>query len=188
MSNREGSAAWAPPQSVLQRRRGRPADVGSPGFAAVLSGPLPGLGQLYSDRWVRGLLMLILPIFAVVLAGAFIAFADPLTSFVLRNAPSLSFIVLSIALAYHIYVVADAFAGRVHRVRGRHAIDYAVLAMVTLALVAGYGTIYRQSAAWAGLPAKMFAPFVQRAGQASADEAPPVWTGSERLNVLVLGI
>jgi LCP family protein required for cell wall assembly len=176
--------------AIPARTQTRP-DVGSPGFAAVLSGLLPGLGQLYSDRWVRGLLMLILPIFALVLAGAFIAFADPLTSFVLRNAPSLSFVVLSIALAYHIYVVADAFAGRMHRVRGRNALDYAVLAVVTLALIGGYGTIYRQSAPWAGLAAKMFAPFVQRVTQTTSgnvEEPPPVWTGSERLSVLVLGI
>jgi LCP family protein required for cell wall assembly len=176
--------------AIPARTKSRP-EVGSPGFAAVLSGLLPGLGQLYSDRWVRGLLMLILPVFAIALAGAFIAFADPLTSFVLRNAPSLSFVVLSIALAYHLYVVADAFAGRMHRVRGRNALDYAVLGVVTLALIGGYGTIYRQSAPWAGLAAKMFAPFAQRVTQTTsgpAEEPPPVWTGNERLNVLVLGI
>src|SRR3954471_11104571 len=175
-----------PPRRPLRR-----AEVGSAGFAAVLSGLLPGLGQLYADRWVRGLLMLVMPIFAIVLAVAFIAFADPLTSFVLRNAPSLSFIVLSIALAYHLYVVADAFAGRLHRVRGKHAVDYAVLGLVTLALVAGYGTIYRQSSPWASLASRLFQPFVERVAQTtsgSSEEPPPAWTGKERLNVLVLGI
>jgi len=173
------------------RRAPRSAEVGSPGFAAALSGLLPGLGQIYADRWVRGLLMLIVPIFAIVLTGAFVAFADPLTSFVLRNAPSLSFVILSLALGYHLWVVADAFAGRLHQVRGRHAVDYAVLGIVTLALIAGYGTIYRQSAPWAGLAAKMFQPFVQRVTQTtsgSSEEAPPAWTGNERLNVLVLGV
>jgi LCP family protein required for cell wall assembly len=176
--------------AIPARTKTRP-DVGSSGFAAALSALLPGLGQVYSDRWVRGVLMLILPIFALALSGAFVAFADPLTSFVLRNAPSLSFVILSIALAYHLYVVADAFAGRMHRVRGRNTVDYAVLAIVTLALIAGYGTIYRQSAPWAGLAAKMFAPFVQRATQTTGgtiEEPPPVWTGNDRLNVLVLGI
>src|SRR5438132_799895 len=64
-----------------------PKAAGSPGFAAVLSGLLPGLGQAYQGRWVRGILMVLLPIFAVLLAGTFIAIADPLTSLVLRNAP-----------------------------------------------------------------------------------------------------
>ena len=135
--------------------------------------------------------MLVLPILALVLAGAFVAFADPLTSFVLRNAPSLSFVVLSIALAYHLYVVADAFAGRMHRVRGKHAADYAVLAIVTLALIGGYGTIYRQSSPWANLASRLFQPFVERVTQTtsgSTEEPPPAWTGKERLNVLVLGI
>ena len=172
-------------------RRASNADVGSPGFAAVLSALLPGLGQVYADRWVRGLLMLALPILALALGAAFIAFADPLTSFVLRNAPSISFIVLSIALAYHLYVVADAFAGRLHRVRGKHAGDYAILAIVTLALIAGYGTIYRQSSPWANLAARLFQPFVERTQQTTSGtpvETPPAWTGNDRLNVLVLGI
>jgi len=166
-------------------------DTGSPGFAAVLSGLLPGLGQVYEDRWLKGILMVILPIFAVALAGAFVAFADPLTSFVLRNAPLVTFALVGVALAYHLYVVADAFAGRMHRVRGRHLIDYAVLALVTLTLIAAYGTMYRQSAPWAALAARMFAPFASRVVETTtsgAVEAPPTWTGNDRLNVLVLGI
>lgn len=192
---RNGHKPAASPAPYVARpaaaRRNSAADVGSPGFAAVLSALLPGLGQVYADRWVRGLLMLALPILALALAAAFIAFADPLTSFVLRNAPSVSFIVLSIALAYHLYVVADAFAGRLHRVRGKHAPDYIVLAVVTLALIAGYGTIYRQSTPWANLAARLFQPFVERTTQTTSgtpDETPPAWTGKERLNVLVLGI
>ena len=166
-------------------------DTGSPGFAAVLSGLLPGLGQVYEDRWVKGVLMLMLPIFALALAGAFVAFADPLTSFVLRHAPLVTFTLVAGALAYHLYVVADAFAGRMHRLRGRHLFDYAVLALVTLTLIAGYGTMYRQSAPWAALAARMFAPFATRVVETTAGGsvgAPPAWTGSDRLNVLVLGI
>ena len=166
------------------------AEVGSPGFAAVLSGLLPGLGQVYEDRWVKGILMLILPILAIALAAAFVAFADALTSFVLRNAPLVTFAVLAAALVFHLYVVADAFAGRMHRVRGRNAVDYAVLGIVTLALVAGYGTIYRQSVPWASLAARMFAPFAALQTQTTSGgvEAPPAWSGNDRLNVLVMGI
>lgn len=135
--------------------------------------------------------MLILPIFAVALAGAFVAFADPLTSFVLRHAPLVTFALAAGALAYHLYVVADAFAGRMHRLRGRHLIDYAVLALVTLALIAGYGTMYRQSAPWAALAARMFAPFASLVVDTTTSgsvQAPPTWTGNDRLNLLVLGI
>ena len=171
-------------------RRPARADVGSPGFAALLSGLLPGLGQVYEDRWVKGILMLVLPIFAIALAGAFVAYADPLTSFVLRNAPLVTFALLATALVFHLYVVADAFAGRVHRLRGRHAVDYAVLGLVTLALVAGYGTLYRQSVPWASLAARMFEPFAALATQPTGggNEAVPAWSGDERMNVLVLGI
>ena len=156
----------------------------------MLSGLLPGLGQVYEDRWVKGILMLILPILAIALTGAFIAFADPLTSFVLRNAPLVTFALLATALVFHLYVVADAFAGRMHRVRGRHALDYAVLGLVTLALIAGYGTIYRQSVPWASLAARMFAPFAALSTQTTGGgvEAPPAWSGDDRLNVLVMGI
>jgi polyisoprenyl-teichoic acid--peptidoglycan teichoic acid transferase len=168
--------------------------TGSPGYAAVLSAVLPGLGQVYEDRWVRGILMLILPAFAVTLAGAFVAYADPLTSVVLRNAPFVTFLLVGGALAFHLYVVGDAFAGRMHSLRGRHAIDYAVLLLVTLAMIAGYVTIYRQSAPWAALAARMFAPFAASHTTTTAttsgtvEDAPPAWTGSDRLNVLVLGV
>jgi LCP family protein required for cell wall assembly len=172
-------------------RRPIRSDSGSPGIAAVLSGLLPGLGQVYEDRWVKGILMLILPILAVALAAAFVAFADPLTSFVLRHAPLVTFVLVAGALLYHLFVVADAFAGRMHRLHGRDVIDYAVLGLVTLTLIAGYGTLYRQSAPWAALAARMFAPFATRVVEATTSgsvEAPPSWTGNERLNVLVLGI
>jgi polyisoprenyl-teichoic acid--peptidoglycan teichoic acid transferase len=188
MSNAARGAGTARPQPM----RRASSDVGSPGFAAVLSALLPGLGQVYEDRWVRGIIMLMLPAFAVTLAGAFVAFADPLTAFVLQHAPQVMFVLIGSLLAYHLYVVSDAFAGRIQRVRGRNLIDYGVLALVTVALVAGYGTIYRQSAPWANLASKMFAPFVVRTVSANtpggAAAAPPAWTGRDRLNVLLLGI
>ena len=171
-------------------RRPNPRDIGSPGFAAFLSALLPGLGQIYGERWISGILMFLLPVLAFTLAGAFVAWADPLTAFVLQNAPGVTFIVVGLAFTYHLYVVGDAFAGRVQRLRGRHLIDYAVLALVTLALIGGYATIYRQSSPWASITARMFAPFASKAvAAASGGEAPaPGWTGNERLNVLLLGI
>ena len=165
-------------------------DVGSPGFAALLSGLFPGLGQIYADRWVRGLLMLLIPLFVFTLVGAFVAWADPLTAFAFRNAPLVAVVVIGSVLAFHLFVVADAFAGRMHRLRGRHLVDYAVLAAVTLGLVAGYGTLYRESAPWAALAARVFAPLSRTPPTTSGDvsEPAPEWTGSERLNVLILGI
>ncbi len=170
--------------------RRRLHETGSPGFAAVLSGLLPGLGQVYEDRWVRGILLLIVPLFAFALAGAFVAYADPLTSFVLRNAPLVTFAVVGSALTFHLYVVGDAFAGRMRSLRGRHLIDYAVLGIVTLALISGYTTIYRQSAPWASLAARLFAPFASSHATANgpSDQAAPDWSGSDRLNVLVMGV
>jgi len=163
--------------------------LGSPGFAALLSALLPGLGQAYQERWVKGALMLLLPIFAFVLAGAFIVNADPLTAWVLRNATYVTFLVIATALVYHIYVVADAFAGRMRRLRGRHIIDYAVLGLVTTTLIVTYGTIYRESTPWAALTTRIFAPIARQPLPTPVGEEPaPVWTANERLNVLVLGI
>lgn len=178
------------PRGARGQARRRLRETGSPGFAAVLSALLPGLGQVYEDRWVRGILMLIIPLFAVTLTGAFVAIADPLTSFVLRNAPLVTFVVVGTALAFHLYVVADAFAGRMGSLRGRHLIDYAVLGLITLALISGYTTIYRQSAPWAALAARLFAPFASShaPGGAPLEQAAPDWSGSDRLNVLVMGI
>jgi LCP family protein required for cell wall assembly len=164
--------------------------LGSPGFAALLSTLLPGLGQAYQERWVKGALMLLLPIFAFVLAGAFVVNADPLTAWVLRNATYVTFLVIATALVYHLYVVVDAFAGRMRRLRGRHLIDYAVLGLVTTTLIVTYGTIYRESTPWAALATRIFAPIARAPAFPTpvGEEPAPVWTGNERLNVLVLGI
>lgn len=133
--------------------------------------------------------MLLLPVFAFVLAGAFVVNADPLTAWVLRNATYVTFLVIAAAIIYHLYVVGDAFAGRMRRLRGRHVIDYAVLALVTMTLIVTYGTIYRESAPWASFFARMFAPITRVQVPTAAGEEPvPVWTENERLNVLVLGI
>jgi LCP family protein required for cell wall assembly len=165
--------------------------IGSPGFAALLSALLPGLGQAYQDRWVKGMLMLLAPLFALALAGAFVVNADPLMAWVLRNATYVTFLVIAIAAVYHLFVVADAFAGRMGRFRGRHLVDYAVLGLVTITLVVTYGSVYRESAPWAEFFARIFAPIVRQQPQpppAPGEDPIPVWTEKERLNVLVLGI
>ena len=168
-------------------------DTGSPGFAAILSGLLPGLGQMYGGRWVRGILIILVPIFVVLLTGAFIAIADPLTTIVLRNAPGFTFVVVGLFFAYHVYVVADAFAGRLRGIgalRGRRVFDYVALGLVCVVLVTFYTAAYRGSAPWAGLAAKIFAPIANAPllGSPGGATPPPAWTGSERLNVLLLGI
>src|SRR6266545_3888625 len=181
---------------MSNERRPRPLALaadrqgGSPGFAAVLSALLPGLGQMYSDRWVKGILMVLLPVFVLSLAGAFVAYADALTAFVLRNASLVTLGVVGGLLLYHLYVVADAFADRMNHLRPRHALDYLVLAAVTIALIAGYGTLYRQSVPWASLTTRIFAPLVRQQATTggTVDDPGPGWTGSERLNVLILGI
>jgi len=171
-----------------------PKVKGSPGFAAILSFLLPGLGQMYLGRWTRGVLILLIPILTVLLVGAFVAIADPLTSFVLRNAAAVTFLVAAAFFMYHLFVVADAFAGKLRgmgSLRGRHVVDYLALGLVSVALVAFYATAYRGSAPWAGLATKIFAPLANPpivSTSSGQDSSPPAWTGTERLNVLLLGI
>jgi LCP family protein required for cell wall assembly len=168
--------------------------TGTAGFAALLSLLLPGLGQMYQGRWVRGSLMLLLPIFAALVAIAFITNADPLTTIVLRNAPAFIFLVAGAFFTYHLYVVVDAFAARLRGVgslRARNVIDYLVLGLVFVALVGFYASAYRGSAPWAALAAKIFAPIADApilTVVGPAQEPPPAWTGTERLNVLLLGL
>ena len=167
--------------------RGAPA--GSPGLAALLSALLPGLGQIYQERWVRGVLMLLVPAFAIAFIGALVFVADPITRAVFRNAGLVALLFVGALFAYHAVVVADAFAVRLAHVPPlRRIVDYLILAVVTIALVGVYGTVYRESAAWAGLLAKVFEP-IGRVVPAVVDQSPPPeWSGRERLNVLLLGV
>lgn len=158
------------------------------GFAALLSALLPGLGQLYQDRWVRGLLMLLVPALALTLVGAFVVMVDPVLRAVIRNAELIALLVLGALFAFHLVVVADAFAGRTGSFRGRTVLDAILLAVVTLALAGVYGTVYRESAAWATLVARVFEPIARVAAPGVASSPPPEWSGRDRLNVLVLGI
>jgi len=190
VSNRGASSAALPRVRALSA----PAVTDSPGFAALLSFLLPGLGQMYLGRWIRGALMILVPIFTVLLAGVFTAIADPLTSFVLRNAAEVTFLVAATLFMYHLFVVVDAFAGKLRGVRslgGRHIVDYIVLGLVCFALVGFYATAYRGSAPWAGLFTKVFAPIANPPSvgtNSGQDYSPPVWTERERLNVLLLGV
>ncbi|MBI3637345.1 MAG: LCP family protein [Candidatus Rokubacteria bacterium] len=168
------------------------ASAGSPGFAALLSGLFPGLGQLYQGRWVRGVLMLLLPAFSLTLLATFVAIADPLTAIVITHAALAALLVIGGLFAFHIVIVGDAFAGRLAEsgLRGRHAVDYVILGLITIALMAAYGTVYRQSAAWASVFNRVFDPVARAAGLPVLPNEPqaPQWSGRERLTVLVLGI
>jgi LCP family protein required for cell wall assembly len=149
---------------------------------------------MYQDRWIRGVLMILIPLFILFLSGAFIAVADPLTALVLRNAPSFTFVVAACLFTYHLFSVGDAFVGRVRSVpalRRRRLVDYALLAAVCLSLALVYSAAYRGSAPWATLFAKIFQPLASQPliGSSPGQEAPgPAWSGTERLNVLLLGI
>ena len=166
------------------------SDRDSPGLAAVLSGLLPGLGQLYQERWIRSVITFLIPVLVVTLGGAFVATFDPLTSLVIRYAVVVTVIVVGGLLLYHLWAVADAFAGGFRgRSRGKHAADYFALGIVTLALIAGYGSIYRGANAWAGLAARVFAPVAGTTARGATTAFAPVpYNGRDRLNVLVLGI
>ena len=167
-------------------------DADPPGLAAVLSGLLPGLGQLYQARWIRGVIVFLIPVLVVVLGGAFIATFDPLTSLVIRHAVVFTVLVIGGLLLYHLWAVADAFAGGFRgggALRGKHAADYVALGIVALALIAGYGSVYRGANAWAGLAARVFAPVAGTTARGAATVfAPTPYNGRDRLNVLVMGI
>jgi LCP family protein required for cell wall assembly len=166
---------------------------GSPGFAALLSALLPGLGQVYQERWRRGLVMFLVPVVAAaILAGLLIAGGPP-ASAILRSAALFAVLIVGGLFAYHVTVIAEAFAGRLRgtRVRARHAVDYGLLLAIVLGLSVTYLAIYRHSTLWASVLATTFEPVAGRtlgAGTTLGGTAAPGWSGRERLNVLVLGI
>lgn len=166
--------------------------AGSPGFAALLTALLPGLGQVYQDRVVRGLLMFLLPPLTLFLVGAFVFIAEPLARAVIFRASLVAILLVGLAFAYHVAIVVDAFAGRRgdNWLWGRRPIDYALLVASVLALVILYYPIYRQSSAWAGLVATVFQTPERTisVGISSTGTSAPGWSGRDRLNVLLLGI
>jgi len=165
---------------------------GSPGLAAICSGLLPGLGQLYQERWIRGIVIFLIPVLAIALGGAFVATFDPLTSLVVRQAVVFTVAIVGGLLLYHLWAVSDAFASGFRHggsLRGKHTADYFALGLVALALIAGYAGLFRGANAWSGVVAKVFAPVAGTTARGvSTAFAPPPWNGRERLNVLVLGL
>lgn len=169
-----------------------PVVEGSPGFAALLSALLPGLGQAYLGRWVRGAVLLALPIVATLAFAGLILFGGPLTSLALQQAKLLALLLIGGLFAYHVVVAADAFVGRLRVVRGRHTIDYALLAAIVLGLVVLYYGAYRYTLAWADLVTTVFEPppgrIIGAGTPVAGTSTAPGWSGRDRLNVLLLGI
>jgi len=166
---------------------------GSPGLAALLSALLPGLGQMYHGRWRRGLVMLGIPFIGVALFVALVLFGGPLTSPIVQRATLFALLVVGALFAYHVAIVADAFAGPfgAYGLRGRHTIDYALLTAIVLGLIVGYYSAYRQSTTWARVIGAVFeqpAGRVVGAGVPQGGTTAPAWSGRDRLNVLLLGI
>src|SRR5437773_1616950 len=80
---------------------------GAPGLAAILTGLVPGLGQMYQERWIRGAIVFLIPVLAVALGGAFVATFDPLTSLVVKNATLFALAIVGGLLLYHLFAVSD---------------------------------------------------------------------------------
>lgn len=176
----------------LARARAVPRP-GGPGSAALLSGLLPGLGQIYQERWVRGMLMLLLPVLGLTLCAALTLYAEPLTRVAVRNVGLVTLLIIGGLFAYHSVVVGDAFAGGLgggdtRRRSLTRVADYLVLAVVILALAGVYGVVYRESAAWAAVVAKVFEPIAGAPAMPPGHSPAPQWTGKDRLNVLLLGL
>lgn len=174
----------SPPVRVL------PPPVERTRLATLLSALLPGLGQLYQERWVRGLLMLLLPPLILLLIAGFVLIAAPITELVIRSASLVAVLLVGTLFAYHVAVVLDAFAGRSGSLSRHPAADLAVAAAVLLGLTLAYFPIYQQSRAWAGVLTTVFEipDRTVGAGTPSAESTAPGWSERERLNVLILGI
>jgi len=180
-----------PPTAERRRFDPEPAEYGSGSLAAVLSALLPGLGQLYRGRWLRGAALAAAPVGALAVVAALTLGIDLVTGALIRRAQLVVAIALGGGLVYHLAAVGDAFAGArgLTGLAGRRPREYAALAVIALALVTTYGAVYRQSSAWAGLATTLFTPAAAPPGPAQAAlTPPPAWSGTERLNVLVLGI
>ncbi|MGH2377032.1 MAG: LCP family protein [Candidatus Limnocylindria bacterium] len=173
-----------PPARTVPRPRERT------GFATFLSALLPGLGQLYQDRWVRGVLMLLLPPLILLLALGFVLIAAPVTELVIRGAQLVAVLLVGTLFAYHAAVVIDAFAGRAGALLSHRPAEYAVLAAVMLGLGLAYLPVYEQSRAWAGVVTSVFElpDRTVDVGTPSAETTAPGWSERERLNVLILGV
>jgi LCP family protein required for cell wall assembly len=170
----------------------RVIEEGSPGFAALLTALLPGLGQMYHGRWRRGLIMLGIPLAGLALFAALVLLIGPVAAAVIRSATLFALLVVGAFFAFHIVAVGDAFAGRLgDAFRGRHSIDYALLIAIVFGLTLAYYSVYRQSTAWANVVGAVFELPTGRTlgpGTSQTGTTAPGWSGHERLNVLLLGI
>ncbi|MDE3100847.1 MAG: LCP family protein [Chloroflexota bacterium] len=171
------------------RRLPRPARRSS-GFAALLSAIVPGLGQMYRSRWRRGLLMLAIPFVGFVLFAAAALFVGPVASAVVRHAALFVILLVGGLYAFHLVIVADAFAIHGEAGERRRVLDVALLLAVLLGLSLGYFSVYRHSQVWADVLSAVFEPAGRTvsAGTSPSDTSGPGWSGHERLNVLVLGL
>ncbi len=170
--------------------RALPRPVERTAFATLLSALLPGLGQLYQERWVRGALMLLLPPLVLALIAAFALIAAPVAEIVIRSASLVAVLLVGTLFAYHAAVVIDAFAGRSGAMRAYRPADLAIAAAVLLGLALAYYPIYQQSRAWAGVVTAVFdlPDRTVGVGTPSAETSAPGWSERERLNVLLLGV
>jgi len=176
----------APPtaEAALDRRRTRIFDHA--GLAAALSVFLPGLGQLYAGRVRRAATIIAAPLAIGFLLFALLSLVSPLVAALLRVAVGVAATVVALLAVYHGAVVLDAFAAPSTRGRllaGKRPIEYAALAGSFAVLAVLYVTLFRQATAWASLTAKVFEPFQQSGGSSG-----PAWSGTDRLNVLLLGV
>lgn len=163
----------------------------SPGLAALLSALLPGLGQLYRSRWRRGVLMIVVPAAGLLLIGALAILVGPIASAIVRRASLFALLVVGGLYAYHVTVVADAFAGRTGGgARPRLVIDYALLLAIVVGLSVAYLSVYRHSTIWAGALSALFDQNGRTiaAGTSVGGTSAPGWSGRDRLNILLLGI
>lgn len=170
--------------SSLERRRARGYDHA--GLAAALSVFVPGLGQLYTGRLRRAAIIVAAPLAIAFLLFGLFSVASPLVAALLRVAVGVAAASIALLAAYHAGVVLDAFAAPSTRGRlldGKRPIEYAALVGSFAILALLYVTLFRQATAWASLTAKVFEPFQQSGGSAGT-----VWSGSDRLNVLLLGV
>lgn len=182
-------------ETIADRRRrlARSPLVSAPAsgeFAAVLSALLPGLGQWYRGQWTRGAVLLGLPVAILVVVGALAVGVDAWSGALIRNADAIVAVALGAGCLVHLSAVGDAFNGErgLPGLVGRRRREYAVLITLLVALLAGYGAVYQRAAAWAGLTTRLFTPVALGSRAATTATPPPAWTGTERLNVLLLGI
>ena len=155
-------------------------------MAAALSLFLPGLGQLYTGQLRRALLIVGAPLAVAIVLVALLSVASPVVAVLLRVAVGIAAALVVVLAVYHAGVVLDAFAAPSTRGRllsGKRPAEYAVLIASFALLAVLYLTLFRQATAWAALTARVFEPF-----QHSGGTSGPVWTGSDRLNVLLMGV